>query len=136
MRQVAACYGLSLREIELQGVDGYQLGEIRGRNAAFVTVALMASPGLAGVVALGIHAGSPYYDTTPRFRDHMSDLLSEYTNGQVQFDAPLSNIEKPGIVEFGKAHGLPFGLTYSCETGATPPCGKCPSCKDRKVLGI
>ena len=136
VRQVARHYELSLREIELQGVNARQVGEIRGRNAAFVTVALMANPGLTGVIALGIHAGSPYYDTTQRFRNHMSALLSEYTNGEVQFDAPFLSVEKPGIVEFGKAHELPFDLTYSCETGATPSCGKCPSCKDREVLGI
>ncbi len=136
VRQVASHYELSPREIEVRGVDAYQEGEIRGRNAAFVAIALMAYPGMSGVIALGIHAGSPYYDCTPRFRDQMSALVSEYTNGGVQFDAPFINVEKPGIVEFGKAHSLPFGLTYSCEMGATPPCGKCLSCKDREALGI
>ena len=136
VRQVASHYGLSPREIKLRGVEAHHMGEIRGRNAAFVAIALMAYPGLAGVLSLGIHAGSPYYDCTSRFRDHMSALVSEYTNGEVQFDAPFINTEKPGIVEFGKAHDLPFGLTYSCETGATPPCGRCPSCKDREALGI
>jgi len=136
VRQAASYYELPLREIELRGADAHQVGEIRGRNAAFVAIALMAFPDLSGVVALGIHAGSPYYDCTPRFRDHMTLLVSEYTNGQVQFDAPFIDVEKPGIVEFGKGHQLPFGLTYSCEMGATPPCGKCLSCKDREVLGV
>ena len=96
----------------------------------------MAQPEVSGIIALGIHAGSPYYDCGSRFRDHMKVLVSEYSNGKTQFDAPFINIEKPGICEFGKSHDLPFHLTYSCELGVAPPCGTCPSCKDREVLGI
>ena len=31
-----------------------------------------------------------------------------------------SKLEKPGIVEYGREHALPFNLTYSCESGAMP----------------
>lgn len=136
LREVVSHYGLSYREIEIRGLQADQLGEIKGRNAVFVAIALMAYPEMSGVVALGIHAGSPYYDCTPRFRDLMVTLVSEYTNDRVQFDAPFIKVEKPAIVEFGKAHDLPFHLTYSCEKGTRPPCGQCPSCKDREALGI
>ena len=134
--QIASHYGVALREIVLRGVGVNHVGEVTGRNAAFVAVALMSHPGMAGILSMGIHRGSPYYDCTPRFRDHMSTLLSESTNGQVQFDAPFIEVEKPGIVEYGREHALPFNLTYSCESGAMPPCGDCPSCKDRKALDI
>ena len=136
VRQIAAYYKLTLREIKVGGLDCRQQGEIKGRNAAFVTIALMAFPNSPGIVALGIHAGSPYYDCTPAFADRMSGLVSEYTNGLMQFEAPFLNFEKPSIVAFGKKHGLPFDLTYSCQKGAESPCGTCLSCLDRKVLGL
>jgi 7-cyano-7-deazaguanine synthase len=59
IRQISSHYGLSLQEIELRGADVDRVGEIKGRNAAFVTIALMAHRNLSGVLALGIHAGSP-----------------------------------------------------------------------------
>jgi 7-cyano-7-deazaguanine synthase len=136
VHQIAAYYKLTLREIKISGVDCCQLGEIKGRNAAFVTVALMAYTNLPGIVALGIHAGSPYYDCTPAFADRISVLVSEYTNGLMQFEAPFLNFEKPSIVAFGKKYGLPFDLTYSCQKGTASPCGICLSCLDRKVLGL
>jgi 7-cyano-7-deazaguanine synthase len=62
--------------------------------------------------------------------------VAEYSNGEVQFDAPFISIVKPGIIEFGRTHSLPFHLTYSCEGGTAPPCGVCPSCRDRAALAI
>jgi 7-cyano-7-deazaguanine synthase len=136
VRQIVLRYGMPLREIVLRGLHAAQAGEVKGRNAAFVTMALMAYPDIAGIIALGIHAGSPYYDCSPRFRDLMGSLVSEYTDGRLNFDAPFIALEKTGIVDFAMAHDVPLDLTYSCETGVASPCGTCPSCKDRIALGV
>ena len=55
-------YKFPLGFLELSGANIDSQWEIRGRNAFFITTALMARPTFAGLLSLGIHGGSPYYD--------------------------------------------------------------------------
>ena len=112
------------------------MGEIRGRNGFLVLAALMAKPRFAGILALGIHAESPYYDCGIRFLNLMKSVVSDYTLGTVQLDAPFIELTKPEIVEYCRIHNVPLELTYSCERGSSPPCGSCDSCGDRRALGL
>lgn len=129
-------YGIPLIPLKLSGIDFGSQWEIRGRNAFLILTALMARPTFAGLLSLGIHAGSSYYDCGQRFTKLMSNLVSDYTQGTVQLDLPLMEMDKAGIIQYCKSRKVPLELTYSCQTGCLPPCGKCPSCKDRLAVGL
>lgn len=133
-RAVALHYGMPLDEMSVAGPRTFSAGEIAGRNALLVVAAAMHFPERSGVVALGIHAGSPYYDCTPRFVQAMNAILDGYTDGRVQCEAPLVEWDKADVWDYCRQAAVPVELTYSCEAGQNPPCGRCLSCLDRRDI--
>ena len=114
----------------------YRAGEIKGRNAFLVMTALLSNQIDRGVVALGIHSGTPYFDCSPRFLRQLDLLVQNYSSGLVSVVAPFLSWKKGDIVNYFRDNELPITKTYSCETGSVPPCGKCLSCRDRRILKI
>lgn len=129
-------YSIPHSLIKVSGIDIGREWEIRGRNGFFILAALMARPTFAGLLSLGIHGCSSYYDCGQKFIKLMSNLVSDYTQGTVQLDFPFIEMDKAGIVQYCKSRNVPLDITYSCQTGSVPPCGKCPSCKDRLAVGL
>jgi 7-cyano-7-deazaguanine synthase len=109
-------------------------GEIIGRNALLLTLGLMVFPGTAGLVSLGIHAGTDYVDCGAAFVARMQSLFDTYTGGRIRIDAPFIRELKGDILRYSRAAGLPTGLTYSCEVGTWPACGECRSCLDVEAI--
>jgi len=107
---------------------------MRGRNAVFMLSALMEHPIVQGQIAIGIHAGPPYYDCTPAFLTGVQVLFDGYTNGRVKAAAPFLLMNKSEVWLYGQKAGLPMGITYSCERGGEKTCGRCASCRDRRRL--
>ncbi len=135
-QRIAQHYGLSLDRANFTGPKGLGPGEIQGRNAFFIFSALLYYQHLKGLVALGIHAGTRYYDCSPSFFSQIGLIVASYTNGQVQVDAPFLQWDKQQIWAYCKEHGVALDLTYSCEKGEAIPCGLCLSCRDRSRLGV
>jgi 7-cyano-7-deazaguanine synthase len=131
-RAVAEAYGLPWREVQVAGVRFAQ-GEIRGRNAFFVHLALLAFHAPSGVVYLGIHAGTGYRDCSPEFVELIQGSLDFHTGGQVRLAAPFLEARKAEVYALAASLDVPFELTYSCEAASTP-CGACESCRDRAML--
>ena len=104
-------------------------GEILGRNAMLVSVALMAVEAPATIV-IGVHSGTHYWDCSREFLARMQAVLNGYSAGAIQLLAPFAALEKPAIHALAQEHGFDSDLTYSCER-AGGPCGECLSCKDR-----
>lgn len=112
-------------------------GELIGRNAIFILAALGYVGKSNSMISLGIHAGPPaYYDCSPRFVQHMQYLLDGYLAGAIVLDMPWLNFHKNDIVAWARTEGVPLDLTYSCQAGSAPPCGKCLSCLERKAYGL
>lgn len=109
-------------------------GEICGRNAFLIFAALMANPNLYGSLAMGLHAGTPYYDCSERFANDIQRLLEGYSNGQIVFEAPFLKWSKKMVLQYGLDNNVPIDMTYSCEKGGDEPCGVCSSCLDRRSL--
>ena len=59
------------------GTVGYSSGELVGRNAFLVFSAIFLSRCNTGLLAIGIHGKTPYYDCSPPFFDAMSRLVAE-----------------------------------------------------------
>ncbi len=134
--KIAQHYDVLLDEVSLATGKSFGPGEVRGRNAFFIISALMARPSFIGLLALGIHGDTLYYDCGERFAGLMRDLVTDYTDGTVQLDFPFMQTDKRGVHDYCMEHHIPLALTYSCESGTFPPCKDCPSCKDRIALGL
>jgi len=133
---IAKHYQIPLVHIKLGVRISEQRGEYFGRNALFVLSAASTVGQGPLVVAVGIHAGAPYYDTTPAFVEDMQRLLDGYAGGSVTLAAPFLEMSKPEIVEYTRRHRVPIHLTYSCERRSSPACGECPSCQERRELNV
>lgn len=131
-RAVAQMYGLPWRELQVEGVH-FGRGEVRGRNAFLVHLALLTLDVPSCVLYLGIHAGTGYRDCSPDFIGLVQSSLDFHTGGQVRLVAPFLEAYKEDVYAFAASVGVPFELTYSCEAGSTP-CGTCASCRDRVLL--
>lgn len=110
----------------------FKEGEIIGRNAFFIFSALMMGHANKGLLAIGVHSGTPYYDCSQPFLKKISDLVSEYTGGKIELIAPFSDWTKNDIILYSKNQDIPLEKTYSCEKGEIPPCKVCVSCTDRE----
>lgn len=133
-RRISRYLDLHVQVERLKFRRRFDTGEHVGRNAFLVFSALMASDMGRGLIALGIHSGTRYYDCSTAFLERIDTVIQEYTRGRVQLLAPLIDWNKEDIIDYCLEKNLPLRLTYSCEAGTMPPCGKCVSCKDRKRL--
>ena len=106
-------------------------GEFFGRNALFVLTAAGAITERPLTIALGIHALTDYYDTTPLFVRHMERLLDGYSGGAVTLSTPFLADTKAEVIRYAMEKSVPMHLTYSCERQSAPACAECPSCRDR-----
>lgn len=110
------------------------IGMIPARNLFLISAAMMERPNSVSVIALGIHSGVNYPDSSETFLSHMQSLINIYEHGKVQLAAPFITWTKSDIYTYCRRKGVPTELTYSCERGGNLPCGECLSCKDREML--
>lgn len=134
VRTITKRLGIDVTEITFRGAAPSGAGELVGRNAFLVFTALFATKAKCSRIALGIHAGTPYYDCSPAFLEMINRAVAEHTDGAVQVVAPFIEWSKRQIYEYFLTSGLPINQTYSCESGTLPTCGICASCLDRKAL--
>jgi 7-cyano-7-deazaguanine synthase len=132
---VSAALGIALDCVSVVTPAQFGTGEISGRNSLLVFAALLASQLRMGVIALGIHSGTRYYDCSTAFAESLDQLLAEHTDGRVRLSTPFITWSKKNIFDYYVASGLRIELTYSCESGQVPTCGTCLSCLDRRMLG-
>jgi 7-cyano-7-deazaguanine synthase len=127
--------GIPLRRVAVESDASFASGEILGRNAFLVFAALVVTGGRSNLIALGVHAGTEYYDCSEGFLKSIAKLTAEQTDGKVSVIAPFISWRKNDIVQYFRSADLPMSKTYSCEAGTDPPCGTCLSCKDRQAFG-
>ena len=130
-QEIARHYAVAIRRVGLGFHLASNEGEFSGRNALLVLAAAGMTETRPLQIALGIHALSKYYDTTPLFLRHMQRMLNGYFGGSVALSVPFLAETKAGVVEFAMRNCVPLELTYSCEVQNAPQCGRCPSCRDR-----
>ena len=136
IRKIVSHYNIELEILFVNTAITFPSGEIKGRNAMFVIMALLANPTFQGIIALGIHSGGNYYDNTPAFVNHINEILIGYCDSRVLLDAPFIDWDKQMVFQYCKEENVPIHLTYSCEIGEKQPCGRCLSCKDRTMLNV
>jgi 7-cyano-7-deazaguanine synthase len=132
--EIARYFKVPLKTCQVHAATHLADGEIQGRNAFLIFNALALTEQTHGIIAIGIHSGTNYYDCSAPFFKKISTLVAESTDGRVSLLAPFLEWTKADIFKYSQQQKLPINLTYSCERGTTPPCGTCLSCKDRKGL--
>ena len=135
VRSISELLSFDVHEIRIDGLDHSGSGEQAGRNALLLSIALFWARGKCPVIATGIHSGSGYYDCSPQFLEAMASLFSDQTDGKASLISPFESWSKQDIYDYATGEKLPLSFTYSCESGTVPTCGRCASCRDRKVLG-
>ena len=133
-KKIAEHYQIPYRNIEIKNINIPQCGEICGRNALLIWTAFCQIGFGTYKIVIGIHNGTTYSDCSPQFVDAANRVFDVYTGGTVVLEAPFILWQKDEIVAYCQANSLSLDYTYSCETGAFPPCGQCLSCLDRKEL--
>lgn len=131
---ICAYYKTPLRSIRCAGALRKSGGLIHGRNAFLLYLALMEFPSNHGIIAVGAHSGTAYYDCSPSFFASTQSVFDMYVNGAIRIGAPFLHWIKPDILSFCKQRDVPIDLTYSCELGLNQPCGNCNSCRDLEAL--
>ena len=127
--------GITTTTLQVGATSDFGAGELVGRNAFLLMAAIFLGRVHEGLLVIGVHAGTPYYDCSPGFIDRLKSLAEEHTDGRLTVIAPFLHWSKAQIYDYIIRAGLPTEVTYSCESGTIPPCGSCASCRDRKGLG-
>jgi 7-cyano-7-deazaguanine synthase len=133
-KRISTLLSIPLLNLKISGGPSFGSGELIGRNAFLISTAIFASRSAGGLIAIGIHAGTPYYDCSPLFIESMGRLVSEQSDGSVKLIAPFLQWTKKDIFDYFKSSSLSLDVTYSCEAGLESGCGRCASCHDRKAL--
>ena len=132
--EITTFLGIPLSTLSFRTNIEYSEGEVVGRNAFLVFATLMGIQPRRGVISLGIHSGTSYYDCGARFVEQASDIVQSYSGGRLQLYCPFVDEPKSMVHQYARVAQIPLHLTYSCELGTLPPCGSCLSCKDRNAL--
>ncbi|MCY4580339.1 MAG: 7-cyano-7-deazaguanine synthase [Chloroflexi bacterium] len=133
---VADYLSIPIAELRFQSPQRFATGEIVGRNAFLIFSAMMGMNLKQGILSMGIHAGTQYYDCGSDFIKRVGVLIDNYSVGQLTLHCPFQNNNKDFVYAYALSECIPLHLTYSCELGTVPPCGQCLSCKDRYALTI
>lgn len=131
-RRICRHYEIPLTHARYAGRK-FSAGEILGRNAFLLGIALLEFPAEAGVVLIGVHGGTDYPDCSTSFVSQMQALFHLYTKGAIELEAPFLDFGKADLLRLARDLGVDVKVTYSCETG-DEPCGSCQSCIDRARL--
>lgn len=126
---------ISASRVSCDSGISFDAGELFGRNLFLASTAAFIAPASCTLLAIGIHAGVPYYDCSPSFVERLKPIIEEQSNGRMTLIAPFLDWHKPQIIRYAIDADLPLEATYSCESGSIPPCRSCASCRDREALG-
>src|SRR5437016_2370991 len=72
---VSKHYKVPLTTLSLSGGAEQKIGLINGRNALLVFCALLEFRATHGIVGLGIHQGTPYFDCSSEFLNQLQPLV-------------------------------------------------------------
>jgi len=138
IERVAMYYDVPLQKVRVAGIHwpnlDKELFEFRGRNLTLVSLALNTAAIIPGLIALGIHHGTPIADCTDAFSQQLNSLLILLTDGGLRLDCPFLQWSKLDVAEYAISNAVPIDLTYSCEKGFIPPCKECVKCRDIQAI--
>ena len=134
-KKIAKHYKIKFHMVKTKFTDKkFVNGLIMGRNMFLLSVALMHYNFKSGIIALGIHSGTDYFDCSQEFIGMVDSIIKNYSSDLICVGSPFIKFNKAEIYQFCKMYNVPLDYTYSCELGLSQPCDQCASCKDLKRL--
>lgn len=127
--------------ISYKDIVGVSPTYVHFRNGQMISkIAAYASSrvpdGENGVILIGTHAedaeGDAYPDCRLDFVGAMAAAVYIGTYHKIKLSAPLIELYKWQIIDWGHNLGVPYELTWSCYKGEDLHCGVCPTCRARK----
>jgi 7-cyano-7-deazaguanine synthase len=123
--------------------QGIPITYVPARNTVFLSLALAWAESLGAFdIFIGVNCVdySGYPDCRPEFLRAFEGLANLATRagvegtGHFRVHAPLLMLDKPAIIERGRALGVDYSLTHSCydPTPEGVSCGRCDSCRIRR----
>ena len=106
------------------------------RNAIFLSVAVSYAVSVgAEKIFYGAHGSDePFYpDCRREFYEAFEKAACLGTGEQISIQAPFSGMRKSEVLKAGAELGVPLEFTWSCYLGNERHCGKCESCRNRKI---
>lgn len=134
IHQIALHFCCPINIVSVHNLNKVKTGPFPGRNASFLFLALMHFNRPNGIIALGIHSGTNYFDCSQYFLEQLQDIFSKYTENTIKIDAPFVSWNKKEIIQYCLTEDIPLNLTYSCELGYDQSCNICATCKDLKII--
>lgn len=121
--------------------DGMSKTYVPYRNGLFLSYAAAIAYSIgAGEVYYGAHAddaaGNAYPDCSVDFYEAQNKAIFEGTGKKVSMVAPLIDMFKKDVVEWGLELSVPYAKTWSCYKGEGKACGTCGTCVDRRIAFI
>ena len=129
--QIGSHFNIKIKKANFVHETAFESGEIKGRNCFLIIATLLSFKNFTGLISMGIHSGTSYYDCSIQFVNEIQTIIDGYSNGTVILDIPFLEWNKKLIIEYCNLHKIPLEMTYSCESGGDNPCNKCLSCLDR-----
>lgn len=130
--------------LDFKDIDDFDVSEdtanavwVPGRNIVFTAIATsFAEAEDVQIIIVGWdkEEAATFPDNSKEFLDSFNELIAIGTKSSedIEIKAPLIDLNKKEIVEFGKKVNAPMDISYSCYTGENEHCGLCESCVRRK----
>ncbi len=137
VKAVTDHFGVPLKIIKLQGLQWFLAksgNEFRGRNLLLASIGACSFLSSHGLIAMGIHDGTDYRDSSPKFQTEIDTLVRTVSNDCLTMDFPFGELTKLDIAAYCKKMDVPIHLTYSCLRGVVPACKHCVACQDRREV--
>jgi 7-cyano-7-deazaguanine synthase len=115
--------------------------EVEFRNGVFISnaisLAMQRYPDEKATVYYGATKGRENYkDCSVIFVEYYKLLAKYVSNELIDVQAPFICMGKDEVVRIAKLLNVTIEKTWSCYEGKEKPCGICPQCLDRKILGV
>jgi len=107
-------YGVSVHPITIHGTKSWEGGCVLGRNALLLYIALINMDASHGLIAMGIHAGTDYWDCSADFVNVTQKCFDHYGDNRIRIDTPFLEWSKNEIWNYCLQAGVPVNRTYSC----------------------
>lgn len=115
--------------------DPQNLAYVPNRNMMFLSIAAaFAESKQASTIYYGAAQAddtSGFWDCCQPFRELINEIFSLNRRNLIQVEAPLIEMSKKDIIEYGKTLDIDFKKTHTCYQGTDISCGTCPSCSAR-----
>ena len=109
---ISEFYNIELRHLNVTNCS-VSHGYVPARNTLLLSLGLMNFNYECGMIALGIHAGTPYADCSQEYVQSMQRIYDLYTNGLIRIDTPFLDWTKSEIWDYAQMKNTPLYLTHS-----------------------